>query len=144
MSTYISIRQGAGEDDARLRSPLTPVRACSGQPIQQALTAILEQVEYQVESRCAAVVGIWHVVGLGVMTAEVRHAADFRLSLQRGGQTVQVVQIAVVHADNPVKLQEIVAGHWPRAVGEQVATASSVAAHTGVGQLPLVVTDDAR
>ena len=45
----------------------------SAECLQESLAGILQQVEYQFEALCATVIGVGHVVSLGMAVAVVGH-----------------------------------------------------------------------
>lgn len=114
-----------------------------GEPGQQTRTGVFQEVEHMLEAFGTAIIGVGHVVGVGVAGAVIGHAAYLVASLDGGGAVAQVVDVAVVHADDEVELKEIVGGHGARTVGEVVAAAGGVGTHTAIGQLALVIGKDA-
>ena len=111
--------------------------------IEQSLASIFQKVEHQLEPLRTAVVGVGHVISIRVMTAIIGHAVDFLFRLWRRSQLSKVIQVAVVHADNQIKLQEVISGYRARAVSQLVATASRMASHTRIRQFAAMITQDA-
>ena len=67
---------------------------------------------------------------------------DFLLCFQIRCTLYQVLYIAVVHADDPIKMIEILRADRTGTMGQMVTAAGSVHPHTAIGQLPLVIAQD--
>ena len=120
------------------RQPGVSLLRCATILPNDAVAGVLDKVESQLEGVAAAIVGVGHGGISGVARHEVGGAHQLAALLRRARQAAESLHVVAVHAEDDVETREVARPYLPCPAVYAVAAGRPVAAHTRVGQLPLV------
>lgn len=109
--------------------------------LEDLAAAVLEQVEYVLESLLATVVRVGDF-GIGILDAEVAETLDL-VSVLRGREAFEIREVFVVHGEDQIECVYVVRGDFSGGSGHGEAALAAGDAHARIGGIAGVVADRA-
>lgn len=112
--------------------------------VQEFGAGIFAQVDDLFKLPCAAIIRVGDVVEVRMLCQVVGQQLHPLHGLRVGSHGPQAAQVVGIHGQDVVEVGKVAIRDGARAVRESIATAIGMIAHARIGQLPLVVVDEAR